>query len=140
MAGAKLKPILRMIDANLNRSKEALRVAEDICRFVLKNSSLTGAFKRVRHEVTAAAFLFPVSYQRLLDARDSFNDVGKDSAISDASDADWRDLLTANLKRAQESLRVLEECSKLISQNSSAAFQRLRFRCYELERKSVSQF
>ena len=44
-------------------------------------------------------------------------------------------LLRANFRRSQESLRVLEEASKLVGRDGAAAFKALRFRCYALEKQ-----
>jgi hypothetical protein len=42
-------PVLRLIDANANRAREALRVVEDYCRFVLNDETLSGSLKSLRH-------------------------------------------------------------------------------------------
>ena len=47
-----------------------------------------------------------------------------------------KDVFFANACRAKESLRVLEEVSKLYGNGSSEKFKKLRFRTYELEKKS----
>jgi thiamine-phosphate pyrophosphorylase len=52
----------------------------------------------------------------------------------------WKDLLISNMKRAQESLRVLEESSKIVAPKKSKSFQTLRFRLYELEKKVLKKF
>ena len=44
----------RVIDANINRAKEGLRVVEDICRFILDNEQLTDKIKHNRHILTQA--------------------------------------------------------------------------------------
>ena len=49
-------------------------------------------------------------------------------------------ILIANLKRIEESLRVLEECSKIVTPNFVRDFQALRFRIYELEKKTLTKF
>ncbi|MFN9929346.1 MAG: thiamine phosphate synthase, partial [bacterium] len=46
---------LRMLDANLNRAREALRVMEDVARFCLQSEDLCGRLKSLRHEVAAVA-------------------------------------------------------------------------------------
>ena len=43
----------RILDANANRAREALRVVEDYCRFVLDDRFLSGELKRLRHDLTA---------------------------------------------------------------------------------------
>lgn len=130
----------RILDANWNRSKEALRVCEDISRFFLEDKPLTAQFKRIRHDLTAILMAFPISYRELLFSRDSVNDLGKNSSIADKKNPKWQDIMAANLKRAQEALRVLEESSKVIAPKKVNALSALRFRVYELEKKSFRKF
>ena len=126
---------LRLVDANYNRAKEALRVAEDISRFLMNDARLTAAFKKVRHELTRALLHFPVSYREIVAARDSADDVGKTGAIKDIKrKLKWSDLLISNLKRAQEALRVLEEFAKIAAPTEAKSFQKIRFKVYELEK------
>lgn len=135
------RQVLRVLDANFNRAKEALRVAEDLARFILNNRALASDYKRCRHELSRILLVFPVSYVQLLETRDSRRDVGKSSAIQDKKRRpEWCDLMIANLKRAQEALRVLEECAKITAPRQAAKFQKLRFECYELERRTIPQF
>jgi thiamine-phosphate pyrophosphorylase len=63
----------RIVDANLNRAAEGLRVLEDIARFTLNDAALSQRLKIVRHELipTDAAL-----NTRLISARDSDSDVG----------------------------------------------------------------
>ena len=131
------RALLRIIDANYNRAKEAIRVAEDISRFYLRNGALTSRFKRLRHDLTKALLTFKVPYRRLVDARNSKEDVGRAGLIWDKKRPGWRDLLLSNLKRAQEASRVLEEFSKMAEPGRAATFQRIRFRLYELEKESL---
>lgn len=109
----------RIIDANLNRAREGLRVLEDLVRFGLDDAEPAAALRRLRHDVGALADGMGMA---LLAARDSRRDVGR-AAPSDSGDA-----ATANFKRVQEALRVLEECGL-----RRAA--RLRFRAYDLEKE-----
>lgn len=45
------------------------------------------------------------------------------------------DIFMANMERSKESIRVLEEFSKLIDGSLSARFSKLRFRLYDIEKK-----
>jgi len=130
---------LRIIDVNFNRVKEGLRVCEDILRFQYDDNILTHAFKRLRHDCSQVLLEFPVSYRRLIEARNSADDVGKKSVILEKKKPKWRDLLISNMKRSEEALRVLEEASKIISPASSRQFQKLRFKLYELEQKTLKR-
>ena len=134
------KGLLRILDANYNRAKEAIRVAEDIARFHFADARLTAQFKRVRHDLTQALLGFKVPYRRLVEARDSKEDVGARSLIRDKRRPGWQDLLLSNLKRAEEAARVLEEFSKMVEPKKTSAFQRIRFRLYELEKVSLCKF
>ncbi len=136
-----MKSILRVLDVNLNRTKEALRVAEDMARFILNDARLAGEFKKSRHEVSKTLLSLPVPYVKILETRDAKRDVGKRSVLRDKKrKLEWRDLMVSNMKRAQEGLRVLEECAKMVSPKQSEKFQKLRFECYELERRSIPKF
>jgi hypothetical protein len=130
---------LRLIDANFNRTKEGLRVCEDVSRFVLNDRSLTGSFKRLRHDTSKTILAFPVPYRKLVSARNTAQDVGRKSIIMDQSRPRWKDLVISNLKRSEESLRVLEESSKIIAPKKAKSFQSLRFRLYGLEKKVLKR-
>lgn len=132
--------LLRIIDANYNRAKEATRVAEEIARFHLRDSRLTSRFKRIRHDLTKALLGFKVPYRDLVEARHSEEDVGRMGFIRDKRHPRWKDLMLSNLKRAQEASRVLEEVSKMVEPAKAPSFQRLRFRFYELEKESIRKF
>ena len=134
------KALLRIIDANYNRAKEALRVAEDIARFYLGDFKLTGKFKKARHDLTQALLGFKVPYRHLVEARNSKADVGARSSVRDKKNPDLHDLILSNLKRAQEAARVLEEVSKIVEPVKASTFQRIRFRLYELEKASLQKF
>ena len=130
----------RLIDANFNRLKEGLRVCEDILRFIFDDRLLTAQFKTLRHDATKILIQFPVSYRTLVQERNSIKDVGKKSVILEKKNLKWTDVLISNMKRSEESLRVLEEASKLIDQKSSKKFQALRFKLYELEKRTLKKF
>ena len=135
------RELWRILDANLNRAKEALRVAEDLARFILNDRNLASQYKKCRHALSKTLLSLPLPYIKMLETRDSRRDVGKRSVIQDQKrKPKWSDLMVANLKRAQEALRVLEECAKVVAPRQAAQFQKLRFECYDLERRSLSKF
>ena len=47
--------LFRILDANLNRTREALRVVEEYARFVLDSSALSETAKAMRHALRTAA-------------------------------------------------------------------------------------
>jgi thiamine-phosphate pyrophosphorylase len=72
----------------------------------------------------------------LISARESDTDVGATKPEgSEGNRADIAHIVTANLRRCQEALRVLEEYSKLVSKEACAEFKRLRFETYTLEKE-----
>src|SRR5262249_8363240 len=64
----------RILDACANRAREALRVLEDYCRFVLDDAFLSRELKSLRHDLTGVLAELPDSL--LLEARDTLHDVG----------------------------------------------------------------
>jgi thiamine-phosphate pyrophosphorylase len=121
---------LRVLDANADRAREALRVLEDYCRFVLNDAILSGALKQLRHDLAAA---LPPQIQ-LTAAGDTVNDVGTSiGTVREYTRESPTSIATANSKRLQESLRSLEEYGKLIDPNMGRACEQLRYRAYTLE-------
>ena len=139
MVGIK-KDIFRIVDANFNRSREGLRVCEDISRFALNSPAITADLKSVRHGVSSLIKKSGISRAVLSEARDSDKDIGRCSKTpSEMKRSDLYDIFAANIERVKESLRVLEEVSKLIDRRISAKFSELRFRTYEIEKRAVKR-
>jgi thiamine-phosphate pyrophosphorylase len=131
--------VLRILDANLNRSREGLRVCEDVTRFVLNSDALSRKIKSLRHGIASAMKGLPAKPARLLGSRDPRGDVGRSSRLgTEMRRSGPLDIFMANMQRAKESLRVLEEFSKLVDRASAVKFQRLRFRAYEIEKKAAA--
>ena len=131
------KDLLRIIDANLNRSREGLRVCEEVARFVLEDTRLTAEFRRLRQSISRLIKKFPGASVTLLECRDSHADVGR-YILNKTLRKNYKDVFLANIQRVKESLRVLEEFSKIFNQSLSNSFARLRFRVYELEKKTIA--
>lgn len=128
--------VFRALDANCNRAREGFRVAEDVARFVLNDPVLLNRLKKLRHGVTEAEKSLFKSRQIRLTARDVAKDLGKgNKEKGEKARSTPRELLKANLKRAQEALRSLEEFSKLLKHPASAKFKRFRYECYWIEEK-----
>ena len=124
--------LFRVLDANLNRAREGLRVCEEVARLILDDNDLTRRCQRLRYAVDRTAGLLPDG--KLLKARNSSADVGRPERRGNTRPhGKIRDLVTANLKRVQEALRVLEEFSRLVKPAASRSFGLLRFRTYSLE-------
>lgn len=124
----------RIVDANANRAREGLRVVEEYLRLALDSADFTARLKALRHRITEVVRSMGIE-EKLVMARRSDADVGSgDPAGSEGNRTDFVHVVTANLRRSQEALRVLEEYSKLISAEASAEFKRMRFETYTLER------
>jgi len=128
--------IYTVIDANVNRLMEGLRVVEEVSRFILRNSDLTNMIKDLRAKVKEAVFLASKGDEKLLDSRD----IKKDSGRKLYSEAEGKrpglsSIITANIKRAQEAARVLEEFTKLMDPEAGKRFKAVRFELYDLEKE-----
>ena len=120
--------IERLIDANLNRLKEGIRVIEDINRYIYDDKTLTASLKALRHKLQNAY------NQDRLEYRDIENDVQKETISSELSRSSINDLMIANFSRAQESARVLEESFKLIDHTLSELCKEVRYGLYAVEK------
>jgi thiamine-phosphate pyrophosphorylase len=127
----------RILDANFNRAREALRVVEDYCRFVLDDALLCGELKQIRHDL--AGLLANISSARFLRSRETLRDVG--AALSTVQEGERHTPLhvaQANFKRLQEAFRSLEEFGKLCGPDLARPLEALRYRTYTIERAVVS--
>ena len=124
--------VLRIIDANINRCAEGIRVIEEIVRFGAGDEGLTRGVKELRHEIRALSGMFPIDPTRF---RDSAGDVGaRFSTPSEEKRESLAGTARANFYRVEEGLRVLEEFGKLVSPDGARIAKGLRFRVYELEK------
>jgi len=131
------KNIYRILDANLNRAREGIRVTEEVARLYFDDAKLSSKFKRLRHELTRVAKR-DFDEKKLLTFRDTEKDVGADTMGSlEKRRVDLNSIVQANLRRAEEATRVLEEFGKLINPDSAKAFKRIRFRLYTLEQETL---
>ena len=125
--------LFRVVDANLNRLKEGIRVVEDIMRYRDNNKELSQKLKSLRHKARVK------ETKELLLHRDSINDVLRASTNSELNRSDILGVLTANFKRGQESARVLEELYKLENIEYSENFKYIRYELYNLEKEIILQ-
>ena len=138
--------ILRAIDASANRAVEGLRVVEDLMRFVHNDAHLVRRLKQSRHAIADALENFN-TLERMR-ARETRQDVGTDIRTNqEVARSDVAHLLTANFRRAQEALRSLSECSKLLAASGDAhfdgdaniaeSFEQIRYEIYTLEKSAT---
>lgn len=128
----------RILDANLNRAREGLRVVEEWTRLVLESKSLHRRLKETRHALIQAEKKIPGD--KLIVSRSVKQDPGADySTPAETKKKDLAILIRANLRRVQEAMRVLEEVSKLKKGDASKYFKKIRFQTYNLEYDIVRQ-
>ena len=125
--------IFRVIDANLNRLKEGVRVIEDIARYVYNDKALASKLKELRHQSRIN------DLQNLLRSRDSVNVVLRPTVSSEMNRNSLEGIIIANYKRAQESSRVLEEVYKIVDPALSENFKSLRYALYQLEKENLTE-
>lgn len=128
--------VARIIDANANRVREALRVLEDAARFVLNDASLSEECKTLRHNFTAVMNEFDY----LIHDRDTPGDVGT-QITTEGEERRGRvdDIVLAAGKRLGEALRSIEEYLKLIDVDAGAQVKQLRYRAYDIEKKFATR-
>lgn len=127
--------VIRVLDANANRAREALRVMEDAARFILDNVELSGQIKQLRHDLAEA-----LSKLGAIDGwRDTPGDVGTTITTEREMDrAGVADVAAAAGKRLSEALRALEEFGKTLEPAAgrfAPAIEQLRYRGYALEQQ-----
>jgi thiamine-phosphate pyrophosphorylase len=122
------RAILRLIDANLDRAREGLRVVEDWCRFGLDRRDLVARCKDLRQRLGSR------HADRYRLARDTGGDVAAGMAHPRQDDrADAHAIVTANCARVQEALRVLEEFARRLDPPLAAEAACCRYALYDLE-------
>ncbi len=120
--------VAQLIDANLDRAREGLRVIEDWSRFGLNNKDFVIILKDCRQQLGQQHYEF---YKR---ARSTSTDKGaglKHPAQSNRSHP--KEIVAANFARVQEALRVLEEFTRTTHPELSKISANIRYRIYDLE-------
>ena len=132
------KAAMRMLDANFNRAREALRTLEDYCRFVLNDADLSGSCKTLRHEL--CVHMTSLGADNAMLYRDTSGDVGVTIKASDELRRETlQNVVAAAAKRLTEALRVLEELSKLQSATVASRIESLRYQSYGVEQAILRQ-
>ena len=140
MSSSKVTPILRIIDANLNRLSEGLRFLEELARFQFNDTTFTQQLKNMRHDLIRGDLTFN---QQLIQARGAASDVGVDIEVpGEEKKRELPAMVIANARRVQQSIRVLEELAKLPDtplKLSAEKFQQARFELYTIEQNLMSK-
>tara|TARA_X000000368_G_scaffold410322_1_gene393609 strand:+ start:446 stop:1447 length:1002 start_codon:yes stop_codon:yes gene_type:complete len=112
----------RVLDANINRAAEGMRVLEDIARFVLENKKLSSAIKECRHKVRL--------FKPNISSRDVIGDIGTTNTTNlEQNRKSYHDIAIASGNRCAEALRVVEEFLKLTKTKNT--IESLRYEIYE---------
>ncbi len=122
------KKVAQLIDANLDRAREGLRVIEEWCRYVIQNKELITKIKDYRHQLGS-------NHKEIYkSARSAYSDQG--SGLTHPSQEERTNelqIVMANFARVQEALRVLEEFSRNSDQNLHKISSTMRYEIYQLE-------
>ena len=125
--------IAQLIDANLDRAREGLRVMEDWCRFGLKRNDFSIQIKDWRQQLGAHHHKI---YRK---ARLTSEDPGIGiSHPLQKNRTTPEDIFIANSSRVQEALRVLEEFTRITDPKLSEVATRIRYETYEIEIKVLN--
>lgn len=128
------KEVLRLIDANINRITEGLRVVEEVLRFVYKEDKIYKILRSIRHKIVK---LFDEFYPQSVLQRASSIDPGR--TAEEKSYKDIRQLVVSNFHRVTESFRVLEEIAKLVNTKKISEVKKLRYKVYDIEKYVVEK-
>jgi len=124
--------VLRLLDANLDRAREGLRVAEDWARFGLDRRDLVEGLKDLRQQLGRCHL--PRDRQARHTATDSAAGLAHPAQLQ-RSDAT---VVAANCARAQEALRVLEEFGRSCDPELARVAEHCRYRLYDLETRLLA--
>ncbi|MBN2546201.1 MAG: thiamine phosphate synthase [Spirochaetes bacterium] len=129
----------RIIDVNINRICEGLRVIEDYLRFDLNDIKFK-KIKEIRHFIREKIAV--KIEKKLLQNRESVSDIGKNSEKLENNRISIKDVLKANFLRIEEGLRVIEEYSKINNELNPFLknVKSFRFTIYQMEKDIFSNF
>jgi len=133
-----MREVHRILDANFNRAREALRVVEDCGRFALNDPAITALAKNLRSDLKEILTAMPV--EEMIISRDTPGDIGTEiSSPSEPTREGLPDVVTAACKRLTEALRTIEEYGKFVAPAEVLKIERMRYNCYTLEQRVVTR-
>ena len=120
--------IAQIIDANLDRAREGIRVLEDWARLGLGQENIVIKLKNLRQILGKNHLEF---YKK---SRNRINDPSKGlTHIEQLKRKSPEKIISSNSARVQEALRVIEEFSRGHNQNLSKIASEIRYEIYTLE-------
>ncbi len=130
-------PFLRIIDVNLNRLDESLKLIEDIIRFNITDHDLLSQIRIIRKELLDFKRRLPV--KNVIQARQSRKDPGRKAGFDLKRTKPSNAVLLSNITRAKEAARTLEETCKTLDIESSRRMKEIRFKIYDLEKDIITK-
>jgi len=138
LRGRNMREIYRILDANFNRAREALRVAEDCGRFAMNDPAVTAMAKNLRSELREVLAAMPAD--EFVVSRDTAGDIGTDiTSPTELDRSNLKDVAMAACRRLTESLRTIEEYAKFVTPAKVLQIERMRYDCYTLEQRLVGR-
>ncbi|MCX7994392.1 MAG: thiamine phosphate synthase [candidate division WOR-3 bacterium] len=122
----------QILDVNLNRLTEALKLIEDYIRFELKKPAILEKVRNLRYNF----FLLKKSISTIdiVSSRQSASDLGRKPDFDSVPREKELDIIMANFTRAKESARIIEEILRMKDRSASRVMKRIRFGIYDLEK------
>lgn len=135
----------QIIDVNLNRLREGLKICEDIIRFHYEDQKLLLPLRKIRFLIRPIIRKMEL---KVLSFRKSEKDLGRGKEFDWMKREDIANLFLANIKRAEEACRALEEFSKirkpygikLLNAEKWSEFKEVRFTLYDLEKEFIKKY
>lgn len=133
-----MREVYRILDANFNRAREALRVAEDCGRFALNDPAITAMAKNLRSDLKQVMDAMPAA--EFIASRDTPGDIGTElTSPMEPVRKDLADVATAACKRLTEALRTIEEYGKIVAPAQVQRIERMRYDGYTLEQRLATR-
>jgi thiamine-phosphate pyrophosphorylase len=132
------QPMWCLIDANLNRAGEGLRVLEDVARLVLHDAELSPELETMRRELAGGDLRLN---RRLIETHPPESDRNAGAPAPQPID-ELPELVMSNALAVRESLRVIEEVARLKGAGPELEpdrFSRMRTRLYAIEQALLSR-
>ncbi len=133
-----MREIYRILDANFNRAREALRVAEDCGRLALNDPAITAFAKNLRSDLVEVLRTMPSD--QFITSRDTPGDIGTEiTSPTEQRRDNLEDVATAACKRLSDALRSIEEYVKVIEPSVTLKIERMRYNAYTLEQRLIGR-
>ncbi|UCD05247.1 MAG: thiamine phosphate synthase [candidate division WOR-3 bacterium] len=128
-------PFLRIIDVNLNRLDESLKLIEDVARFHIADRQILQQTRKIRNALLDFKKSLPL--KRIVGSRRSAEDPGRAAKFDARATKSSTAVIISNLARAKEASRILEETCKVLDPGLSGSMKEIRFKIYDLEKEIV---